>query len=341
MVTSGYVGLGGFIALLEMAAGMWAAAVGVRSYLARRLDRAEARPDRLEALTYLAALLTYVLLGLSLASWLVLYLMLDSFVPQWPGAMCIYGVTRIGEGSRGVYGLLPNLVLLLQVLKPALVFAAGAALVLYRFYQRLGTRTLLPRVSAILTVVAALASVDAASELTYLAIPKRESLPTSGCCSVSAVGRERDLPTGPDEQRRMRTAYYGCQLLMAALLAYGIKRADRPVSVLHMLPLVSLAAITLWVSMRFLIDVASPVLLHLPYHHCLYDLVPAVPESSVAIGLLFWGTFCVGWAGILGWQECSPESAALAAMESRRWQAYALVGYLGSMAMLTLDLWLA
>jgi hypothetical protein len=346
MVGSGYVALGAFLGTLEFAAAVWALVVGLRGWFAYRgrLFSGGGRPDaaqeRLEEQTYLLALLGYLVLGVSLISWLVFYLMLDSFVPQWPGAMCIYGVTQIGLGSNGIYGWLPKLVSLVQILKPALVFAAGAALVLYQFYRHLGTRTLLPRVASLFSVVAVMASLDATTALAYLAIPKRENVPTSGCCSASAVGHEPVQPPGLDEQQRLRWGYYGCYLVIGALLLQRTRRSDRARLSLE-LPLLAMAALTLAVSMQFLIEVASPRLLHLPYHRCLYDLVPGVPESGVVLALLLWGTFCVGWSSLVGWLGRAPGSEAAAAEEARRWRAYALLGYAGSMAMLSFDLWLA
>jgi hypothetical protein len=65
-----------------------------------------------------------------------------------------------------------------------------------------------------------------------------------------------------------------------------------------------------------------------------------VPESGAVLGLLLWGTFCVGWGGLIRWLGRLPESQ-IAAVEARRWYAYALVGYAGSVAMLSFDLWLA
>ncbi|HEV3344890.1 MAG TPA: hypothetical protein VG125_31220 [Pirellulales bacterium] len=340
MVNSGYVAVETFLDSLQLAAGVWAIVVGLRGWFASRGERPDVAQERLEERTYLAALLGYLVLGLSLISWLVFYLMLDSFVPQWPGAMCIYGITQIGSGSSGVYGWLPKLVATIQAFKPALVFAAGASLVLYRFYRSQGTRTLLPRVACLFSVVALMASLDATAGLAYVAIPKRENVPTSGCCSASAPGHERVGPPSLQQQQQLQWGYYGCHLVMAGLLLHRIRRADR-VGLSLELPLVAMAALTLGVSLQFLIDFASPRLLHLPYHRCLYDLVPGVPESGATIGLLLWGTFCVGWGSVVRWLGRSPDSEIAAAAEARRWCAYALVGYAGSVAMLSLDLWLA
>ncbi|HVA45364.1 MAG TPA: hypothetical protein VNH11_03165 [Pirellulales bacterium] len=345
MITSGYSALAGFIGVLQLMAGAAAISVGVRNVLLGRVQQGDAA-DRLESSTYLAALLAYLLLGLSLASWIVLYLMLDSFVPQWPGAMCIYGVTLIGEGSRGMYGWLPKLVVLLQFLKPALVFAIGAALVLYRSYRLQGTRVLLPRIALLLLMAGIVASLDAATELAYVSIPKREDMPNSGCCSVSAIAPESLMPLSPQEQQQLSIAYYVCQLVIVTMLWRQARQPGRPAVAWPLLGLSLAAILTVWVSMRFIVDVACPIVLHLPYHRCLYDLVQKVPENGMAIGLLLWGTFCVGWTCVLAWLV-PPYIQGTAA--SRRasvprlggWPAYALVGYLGSFVMISLELWLA
>ncbi|HEV3024446.1 MAG TPA: hypothetical protein VGX76_18345, partial [Pirellulales bacterium] len=114
MLGSGYVAVGAFLGVLQLAAAAWAMVVGLRSWFASRDVRPDLAQERLEERTYLAALLGYLVLGLSLVSWLVFYLMLDSFVPQWPGAMCIYGITQIGSGSDGIYSWLPTLVSVVQ-----------------------------------------------------------------------------------------------------------------------------------------------------------------------------------------------------------------------------------
>src|SRR5262245_5357977 len=86
----------------------------------RRVVTAEARAG-LEDRGYLLFALALLLLVLNLASWPLFYLLLDSYVPQWPGVMCIYGVTRIGAGSDGLSHCLPGLLAALQLLKPLLV----------------------------------------------------------------------------------------------------------------------------------------------------------------------------------------------------------------------------
>ena len=52
-------------------------------------------------LLFLSALTLFII---SLAGWPLLYALLQSYVPQWDGVMCIYGVTRIGAGASGSSG---------------------------------------------------------------------------------------------------------------------------------------------------------------------------------------------------------------------------------------------
>src|SRR5262249_16054841 len=144
-------------------------------------------------------LLAFLLLGLNLAAWPLLYLLLQSYVPEWPGVMCIYGVTQVGTGSLGASRFLPELLKTLQVTKPALVFGGGARFVLYGVNRRTVAAPVLGRVLLALTFLGLFAELDATAELAYLAIPKKEEFLSAGCCSVgfdSWVRSARLLPQG-------------------------------------------------------------------------------------------------------------------------------------------------
>jgi hypothetical protein len=105
-----------------------------------------------------------------------------------------------------------------------------------------------------------------------------------------------------------------------------------------LLPLVCGACLTVLVNGVFLIEMAAPQLLHLPFHHCPYDLVPGAPESLVAIALFVWGSFCVGWAWVArGWANCSETRPFLPKFASQV-LFWALCGYLGSLIMMNIEL---
>ena len=137
---------------------------------------------------YLQSLLALWLLGLSLISWPLLYLLLQSYVPQWPGVMCIYGVTQIGAGSVGASRFLPGLIAAMQCLKPAAVFLSGVWFVLYRIQRQTRTGPLFGRVLLAQLALGAVALTDAVVEGTYLVIPKKEEFLFTGCCTTGLRG---------------------------------------------------------------------------------------------------------------------------------------------------------
>src|SRR6266567_550145 len=190
MILNAYAVLDAFVALLRLPLGLLVVGLGAGAWRRyRRLPRVlanAATPGEREALedrNYLLSLLALLLVGLNLASWPLLYLLLQSYVPEWPGLMCIYGVTRVGAGSEGASRFLPGLLAALQGLKPLVVFGSGAWLVLYLLNRRTRTAPLLGRVFLALVACGALTAADAAAELAYLGIPKKEESLSTGCCT--------------------------------------------------------------------------------------------------------------------------------------------------------------
>src|SRR5438132_12790957 len=145
MILNTYAVLMGFVGLLRLLFGLLIVALGVSGWRAsRRLATPEQR-DLLADRCYLVILLTLPLVGLNLVSWPLLYLLLQSYVTEWPGVMCIYGVMQVGTDSLGPSRLLPNLLRLLQWTKPALVFVGGAWFVIYLLNRRTRSAPLLHR----------------------------------------------------------------------------------------------------------------------------------------------------------------------------------------------------
>jgi hypothetical protein len=332
--------------LLRLLLGLLVLAVGASAWRRRgRLLRAEdqsAREDR----GYLAFLLALLLVGLNLVAWPLLYLLLQSYVPEWPGVMCIYGVTQIGTGTLGPSRFLPGLLRLLQVTKPALVFAGGAWFVLYLLNRRTRTGPLLNRLFIVLLPLGAFAAADAAAELAYLAIPKKEVFASGGCCVGDALetGPARLLPAillGDAERSWLVAAYYGTNLAVILALLVSSRRPDTVPGPLGLAGLLLGGVAVLATSGLFLIEVAAPTLLHLPYHHCPYDLIPQVPEAVVAVTLFVAGCFFLGWAGVAQWcGRCRETERFLTATVRGLLQA-SLCGYLASLVMLALELALA
>lgn len=341
MILNGYAVLDAFVSLLRLGLGL--AVVWQAFRLWRRWRQRFASPEQRTAVEdrgYLVYALAGLLLGLNVVAWPILYLLLQSYVREWPGVMCIYGVTRVGAGTIGPSRFLPALVTALEVLKPGVVFLSGAWFVMYLANRETRTAPLTGRVLAVLLASTLLVVADAAAELAYLAIPKQEEFLASGCCSEisDGVGRaSRFLPQRlvPElGERAWYTAFVGVNLGQTALLAWAGRRPMRWLMPFVFFGVLAAAAI----SGMFLVEVASPRLLHLPDHHCPYDLVGESPESLVAIGMFGVGSLCALWgcvASSLGRHEESARAAPRLAV--RLFQAGCLA-YTGSLILMTVEL---
>jgi hypothetical protein len=346
MIFNSFAVLLAFVALLRLMVSLLVFGMASpRRFAPEQSDTPEGR-TALENRGYLLLLLALLLATLNLASWPLFYLLLQSYVPQWPGVMCIYGVTQIGKGSMGSSRFLPDLLRFLQLAKPALVFLSGAWAVLYLLNRRTTTGSLLPRLVLLLVPLAALAAVDASAELAYLAIPKKEEFASAGCCTGALEDdtASRFMPPillSPAGRVVLTGAFYGGNLgLLLALLALTRGPRARPRG-RGLFPLLLADAALLLVSGVFLVEVAAPLLLGLPDHHCAYDLIPQVPEAMIAVALYLAGSFLVGWAGVAHWLGRSRDTAPFLADIERRLLRLGLGAYGMALAMLTLELILA
>jgi len=182
------------------------------------------------------------------------------------------------------------------------------------------------------------------TEGAYLVIPKKEKFLSAGCCTEvfdGEGGSSKFLPRAllPEDGRPiLYEAYYGINgALILALLAATrwLRLADQTIS-LGLLLLIGIIAVP--ISGVFLIEIASPALLHQPYHHCPYDLVPKVPESMLAVALFLWATFCVGWAWVAAWLGNCEETRSFLPDMVRTIMTVGCWSYLASLVMLSVEL---
>jgi hypothetical protein len=346
MIVNAYAVLDGFLSVLRLSVGLSLLVLGFtawRMWMTGELALEDRK--KLEDRSYLVFLMAGLLLGLNAVSWLLFYLLLKSYVPQWPGVMCIYGVTRIGTGSIGPSRFLPGLVSALQISKPALVFLSGAWFVLYLLNRATRTAPLTGRVLGLVLATALLGVADAAAEGAYLVIPKHEEFLASGCCTdaldVKAQGTRLLSPIPEEEQSDLwlYAAYYSSNMAMVLLLGWSA-RGDRLVPTRWLVPLLLGAALCLSTNAVFFVEVAAPHLLHLPYHRCPYCPMEA-PETLVASLLFLLGTFSVGWACLAAWLGQSDESLPLLPATVARLLRFGCCAYLGSLVMMSLELALA
>ncbi|MDH3592184.1 MAG: hypothetical protein OER88_09920, partial [Planctomycetota bacterium] len=254
-------------------------------------------------------LLGAVVAMVSVASLPLLYLTLQSYVPEWPGAMCIQGVTRVGIGSGGATGHLPGLVAFLEAAKPFLIFLAGiwATLHLINRADREATRT-----GAVLVALAAFglfAVIDGAAESAYLFIPKQDQNLVTTCCTTAinpylqqaalAAAGAPALAGPVARHQSLVTGFFGVGSALIVLSFVMIRRAwaAAPLAVARWSAVV-LAVISVPLGVSFLQRVLAPAALQLPHHECAYCVLADVPESAIGIGLFGLGILATGWAAV-------------------------------------------
>jgi hypothetical protein len=227
-------------------------------------------------------------------------MLLASWVPRWPGIMCIEGVRRIGTGTTGAARWLPGLVAAIDWTKLLAIFAAGTWAILRRAPGAPAARS--AAFAAI--VLGMVASCDGAAALAYVAIPKEEVFPSTGCCSSgpAASGSALDPTEGLDPAGRLPArvvppAFIALAAVLgigSALLARGGAGGRGPGAALALLAV--LAAASLPLAARFLSEAAAPTLLGLPHHRCAWCALARAPEAVAGTVLLVGAVFASGWA---------------------------------------------
>lgn len=294
LILNGYSLLALFVGAVELALGGFVAWTSIAALARRR-----AAGEGLDASRFtLPALAAGVLLGVSVAGWPLLYLMLDSYVPQWIDVMCIQGVAKIGSRSVGAAAWLPTLVQALQVTKPLLVFAMGAALLLHLSNRATRTDPLTGRLTRLLAAAGLLAVLDASAQIAYVTIPKQEQSLADGCCVIatSFVGSESSAEA--TTRRRLLAAGFFVSTVAMAAWSFAAARGSA-LSSRSALPLFAATVASLPLGVIFLREVAAPAFLGRPDHACAYCLVSKAPFGLVAAVSYLLGAFATGWACVL------------------------------------------
>lgn len=347
MILNAYAVVDALLVLLRLVLSASAVALGVATLWRLRRPQSPELRQRIEDRSYLLFLLATVLCGLLAISWPVFYLLLQSYVPQWRGTMCIYGVTQVGRGSHGASAWLPGLVQTLQGTKPLLAFLAGAWLVLYFLDRRTRTAPLRRRSLVVLTAIGLVGVGDASAELAYLGIPKKEEFLSVGCCSPASKSATQNARLVPSsiadsvDRRWWWGTYYGSQLVLAATLVGAMLTSSVDAVRKWLIGLFPLALVSVPIAALFLTEVAAPAILRLPLHHCPYDLLPKAPESTVGVILFVAGLFGVGWACLAVCCGDVPATRSFLLDQVKRLLRLALFGYVGSCVTMSVELLLA
>lgn len=249
--------------------------------------------DKLERTGYLVLLIACVIFAVRMASWPFFYLTLGSYVPEVPGAMCMFGVTQI----------LPYAVGFLQIIKPIGFFLMGGWFLLYYIDNQTKTSPLAVRKFAFLAVISTVLLADSIGDLYYFICMK--PLMTVSCCAtffdipVRASAMIPRTILGGSYEKSLLPVYYITNFILISFLIYMLwRRIFRQVAIFIAL---GLGIINAFVVILSFFEVIAPRLMQLPYHHCLYCFIGSglVPDAPIVLGLFISGTYAIGWVPLL------------------------------------------
>ncbi len=282
-----------FIGLLSALLVIWGGSSSLILY--KKWEKSSTQEERafLEDRSYLVLLIMVIVLLIRLISWPLFYGTLQSFIHDIEGAMCIFGVTQVK----------PGLTLFLEYLKPINFFFIGGWLVLHSLDRLTKTAPIMGMKLLLLTVLSLLVFIESAGDILLMIGIKPGTL-VSCCTTVTDI---LDRPTrttpesilGPQYAEYLKILYFVTHLLLIGMvgLVLKLKKLENTFSrrrgVLGFLFFFALINGIVFVLSQ--IEVFAPLMMHLPFHHCLYCLWQYVPDSILMYLLFILGTFSVGW----------------------------------------------
>ncbi|MCE9635246.1 MAG: hypothetical protein K8T90_06010 [Planctomycetes bacterium] len=342
MIVNAYSVVAAFTSVLELVLGVVAVA-GAWRILRRARGASSSSSSSVASATDVADagvlglfLPGIVLAALAASSVPLLGLLLQSYVPQWPGVMCVRGVLRIGTGSQGAPSLLPTLLTTLAVTKPLLIFATGAWISVHLVNRATRAAPLSRTVVGWIAVSGLLAVVDASAETAYLFIPKQERFLEAGCCTIPLSATTAAGEVG--DPVRAAAAFFGLAAgsIAAFVLALRATSAESSSATARVMWTVGTAAgsvATVWAGGPFLADVLSPTRLSVPGHACAYCLLGDAPEYALGAALIAAGAFAAAWAATVVLASRGSEAEGAAGDLARRLLRFAAFAVPASAAM--------
>lgn len=235
-----------------------------------------------------------IVLAFRLCSYPLFYGVLQSFVKDIDGAMCIYGVTQV----------LPGLCGFLEIIKPIIFFLIGGWLLLHLLTIQSKTRLLVLKKLIFLLVITVAIFIDSMGDLFFFLNMNSDT--TVRCCTtaldssfrISLIGCRYLL--GQYYEKPLLFIYYLSNLLLLGIAGYVLlekKLEVKEIKRKRFLRLVFIVGlINFFLTGLAMFEIIAPRLMKLPYHHCLYCLLQYVPDSFLIIGFFMLGTFGFGWA---------------------------------------------
>jgi hypothetical protein len=241
---------------------------------------------------------------LVVASWPLLYVVLQSYVPQRADAMCMYGVTQIGRGYSDWRGTLPALLRASEMLKPVVVLLAGAWVV-WQLATRRSASSGSSKIGLLwLGALAVVAAADAGLEGAWLVTPNPPPCPqASACCTAPPPSAVNPTTIEPWMSGCLSAGLLAGLHALAWCAACGMTLAWPRLrarvagwSGAGWRIAATVVALACVVSgMALFSQVVAPWLTGLPEHRCLYCLLATRPVAIVTGVLLIAGGFLPVW----------------------------------------------
>jgi len=287
-----------FVAIFSLSLGGFLFLLTIRTLLIFKTTVPLEAKTKFEQKGYLVFLLACVILSIRMIVWPWFYFMLQSFVSEVPGAMCMFGVTQI----------MPSTVTFLQIIKPIAFFIMGGWLLCYYVDKSTPTAPLARKNLFFLLIVCGVLLTDSITDAYY--VIRMKPLMAVSCCATFF-----DVPLRPSAmipqaifgrnfQKSLFIIFYLSNIILIILLFMSSSKRDVLRLKYRRILLYSQGAIgiiNIPVVLYAYIENFAPRLMQLPYHHCIYCFMGRgiVPDAPIMLGLFVIGTFAIGWMGIL------------------------------------------
>ena len=287
-----------FVAIFSLSLGGFLFLLTIRTLLIFKTTVPLEAKTKFEQKGYLVFLLACVILSIRMIVWPWFYFMLQSFVSEVPGAMCMFGVTQI----------MPSTVTFLQIIKPIAFFIMGGWLLCYYVDKSTPTAPLARKNLFFLLIVCGVLLTDSITDAYY--VIRMKPLMAVSCCATFF-----DVPLRPSAmipqaifgrnfQKSLFIIFYLSNIILIILLFMSSSKRELLRLKYRRILLYSQGAIgiiNIPVVLYAYIENIAPRLMQLPYHHCIYCFMGRgiVPDAPIMLGLFVIGTFAIGWMGIL------------------------------------------
>jgi hypothetical protein len=271
------------IAMLALGLVVPAAVVGSRVARGWKAESGLEERHELEKRVYLVITLMAVGISLRLALVPLWFLTLSSLIPHVPGAMCLAGVHMLDSPWSFVA----------SSLKIVVPLAYAYWLVLNALDRRVASQPLMRLKLLLLAPLAVLVLVESGLDFHVLASVEPRSV---SCCSSLFDMPKSDLAKAVSSSTPLWVWMFAG--LGAAAIGLSIVVSRRP-TMLWRTILVTAASGTIVTFPLALHSKLSTVLLHAPFHHCLFCVIKMSVDVPVASALVIGGAWLAFVAGIL------------------------------------------